>query len=115
MQRVGSQDNYGLFSSLVVAEALPAKATLRRRTLYMAKRCSLAVLVPEDPQNGLWGKGSSLLFRSCLYQLKPVFVVCSHPVKESVHYRVLPDNRFGVSGYWVVPHPIKEGGYIDES
>ena len=42
-----------------------------------------------NPLNHSWGKGSSLVFRASMYNLKPVFVVSSNPPKSSIHYRVL--------------------------
>jgi len=75
----------------------------------------MVVLFPENPRDHCWGKGSSLVFRASMYHLKPVFVVSSTPPKESIHYRVLPSSLFGVvDGYWVVPHPVKEGGTCDD-
>src|SRR4030065_548570 len=56
---------------------LSPKAALRRRTLWLVKRCCLAVLFPEDPCTGQWGPGSRLVYRSCLDQLKPLFVARS--------------------------------------
>lgn len=107
--------SHGLFASVVVPEGLPPKAALHRRTLWMVKRCSLAVLFPENPHDKSWGKGSRLVFKACLYHLKPLFVVCSALPPSSIHYRVLPSSLFGVvEGSWVVPHPISDGGTCDE-
>jgi len=107
---------YGLFASVVVPENIPPKAALHRRTVWMVKRCSMVVLFPENPEHGGgWGKGSKLVFRAALYNLKPLFVVCSSPPPASIHYRVLRSNLFGVvDGWWVVPHPVKEGGLCDD-
>ena len=105
--RVNSPYSYGLFASVVVPKNLTPKAALHRRTIWMVKRCSMAVLFPENPLNQSWGKGSSLVFRASRYNLKPVFVVCSRPPKSSIHYRVLSSSLFGVvEGYWVVPQPF---------
>ena len=75
----------------------------------------LVVLFPESPFDGVWGPGSHLVFRASMYHLKPVFVVSSKAPKESVHYRLAESDLFGVvRGYWVVPHPIEEGGPCDD-
>ena len=114
-QRLKYFHSYGLFASVVVPKNLSPKAALHRRTIWMVKRCSLVVLFPENPRDKSWGKGSSLVFRASMYHLKPVFVVCSTPPRKSIHYRVVSSNLFGVvDGYWVVPHPISDGGTCDE-
>ena len=106
---------YGLFASVVVPKNLRPKAALHRRTVWMVKRCSMVVLFPENPKDGSWGAGSRLVFKAALYNLKPLFVVCSSPPPTSIHYRVLRSNLFGVvDGWWVVPHPVKEGGLCDD-
>ena len=112
--RERSASNYGLFASAVAPEGLSAKAALRRRTLWLVKRSCLVVLFPEDPCTGGWGKGSKLVYRSALDQLKPVFGVCSSAPKGSDHYRVIGSSLYGVAGFWVVPHPVTEGGPCDE-
>ena len=113
--RLNSAYSYGLFASVVVPENLSPKAALHRRTIWMVKRCSMAVLFPENPLDHSWGKGSKLVLRASMYHLKPVFVVSSNPPKSSIHYRVLSSSLFGVvEGWWVVPHPIKEGGTCDD-
>ena len=105
----------GLYAQLVVPEGLAPAAALRRRTLWMVKRCSLIVLLPESPFNGVWGPGSKLVFRSAMYHLKPVFVVSHKAPPQSVHYRVVASDLFGVvRGFWVVPHLLQEGGLCDE-
>jgi len=113
--RMKYSHSYGLFASVVVPKNISPKAALHRRTIWMVKRCSMVVLFPENPKDNSWGKGSSLVFRASVYHLKPVFVVSSTPPKSSIHYRVLPASLFGVvGGYWVVPHPISEGGTCDD-
>ncbi len=87
----------------MVPEGLSPKAALRRRTLWLVKRSCLVVLFPTDPYTGQWGKGSKLVYRSALDQLKPVFVVCPSPPKSSDHRRVIGSCLYGVEGYWVVP------------
>lgn len=108
--------SYGLFASVVVPDNLHPKAALYRRTLWLVRRCAMILLLPENPfNNNRWGKGSSLAFRAAIFHLKPVFVVTGSPPKNSLLYRVLPSDLFGVvQGYWVVPHPIKKGGTCDE-
>jgi len=114
-QRTKPSYSYGLYASVVVPKNLSPKAALHRRTLWMVKRCSMVVLFPECPQDGSWGKGSRLVFQASLYNLKPLFVVSSTPPKNSIHYKVLCSNLFGVVyGFWVVPHPIYDGGACDE-
>ena len=113
--RVKYSYSYGLYASVVVPRNLPPKAALHRRTIWMMKRCCMTVLFPENPRDNSWGNGSKLVFRASMYHLKPVFVVCSTPPKNSIHYRVVSSNLFGVvEGYWVVPHPISDGGTCDE-
>jgi hypothetical protein len=113
-RRIRSLSNYGLFASVVVPKGLSPKAALRRRTLWLVKRCCLVVLFPTDPITGQWGKGSKLVYRVALDQLKPVFVICSSPPKGSDHYRVIGSCLYGAQGFWVVPHPATQGGPCDE-
>ena len=113
-RRVRALSNYGLSASVVVPQGLSPKAALRRRTLWLVKRACMVVLFPEDPATGQWGKGSRLVFRAALDQLKPVFVVCSSSPKGSDHYRVIGSCLYGVEGFWVVPHPVSDGGPCDE-
>ncbi len=55
------------------------------------------------------------MFRSAMYQLKPVFVVSRKAPLQSVHYRVVASNLFAVvRGWWVVPHLLEEGSLCDE-
>ena len=68
-----------------------------------------------DPTIDRWGPGSRLVFRAAMYHLKPVFVAAQDPPPESVHYRLLPADLFGVlRGYWAVPHPFGDGGPCDD-
>ena len=113
--RVRPARSLGLYASVMVPAGLPPAAALRRRTLWMVRRCSLVVLVPVDPTIDRWGPGSRLVFRSAMYHLKPVFVAALDPPPESVHYRLLPADLFGVlRGYWAVPHPFSDGGPCDD-
>ena len=104
-----------LFSTVVVPPGLPAAVALARRTLYLAKRCALLVVFPDDPYTGAWGKGSTLAFGACMSQLKPAFVVSKTPPRPTGLYQVFPASLFGiVSGYWAVPHTVTEGGACDD-
>ncbi len=112
--RVRSLSSYGLSACCVVPPGLSPKAALRRRTLWLVKRCCLAVLFPEDLCTGQWGPGSRLVYRSCLDQLKPLFVVCSTAPRQTEHVRVAGSTLYGIRGFWVVPHPIEDGGPCDD-
>jgi hypothetical protein len=112
--RVRALSGYGLSSCWVVPPGLTPKAALRRRTLWLVKRCCLAVVFPEDPYSGQWGPGSRLVFRACLDQLKPLFVASSGAPPETDHVRVAGSTLYGVAGFWVVPHPIEDGGPCDD-
>ena len=104
----------GLFASVVSPKNLTGKSAVIRRTLWLIKRASLVVLFPDNPNTGKWDKESKIIFNSSLYQLKPVFVVSSHPVGETSYYRVIPSILHEVEGYWAVPEPIEEGGFCDD-
>jgi hypothetical protein len=112
--RVRALSGYGLASCWVVPEGLSPKAALRRRTLWLVKRACLAVLFPEDPDSGQWGPGSRLVFRACLDQLKPLFVASAEAPRQTEHVRVAGSSLYGVAGYWVVPHPLADGGPCDD-
>jgi hypothetical protein len=112
--RVHALSTYGLPALWVVPPGLSPKAALRRRTLWLAKRCVMAVVFPLDPTTGAWGAGSRLAYRACLEQLKPVFVVCPEAPREAECYRVVRSCLYGVEGYWVVPHPVRAGGPCDD-
>ena len=106
---------YGLYAPVVVPEGLSLKAALKRRTVWTVKRCSMAMIFPDDPFTGGWCKSSRLVFRACMYHIKPVFIVTDRPPVSDDYYRILPCSFFGiVAGYWVVPHPIKEGWTCDD-
>ena len=107
-RRFGGED-LGAFA--VVPDDLSPAAALHRRTVWMVRRCGLLVLFPSDPVTGLWGKGSTLAFRTAVYNLKPVFSASPTAPPPSPLYRIYPASLFGiVSGFWVVP----EGGPYDE-
>ena len=104
----------GLASHLVVPAGLSPKAALRRRTLYLVKRCCMAVLFPLDPESGRWGRGSTLVYRAALEQLKPVFVVAEDAPRHALHFQVYASALCGMAGFWAVPHPVADGGLCDE-
>jgi hypothetical protein len=81
--RVRALSSYGLSACWVVPPGLSPKAALRRRTLWLVKRCCLAVLFPEDPCTGQWGPGSRLVYRPRLNSKKGRFMV--HPVSHFFH------------------------------
>jgi hypothetical protein len=113
--RVKSSESRGLFASVVVPDGVSRATALRRRTLWMAKRAELAVLFPDDPLTGRWGRGSSLAFRVVTEQLKPAFVVSSTPPSRSPGYRIVRSSLFGVAeGWWAVPHPLADGTCDEE-
>ena len=113
--RVGQSEDVGLTAGVVVPDGLSAAAALRRRTLWMVKRCVLLILFPDDPATGRWGKGSRLAFQAALFQLKPVFVVTARRPADSPHHRIIADSFFGVmDGYWAVPHPTELGTCDEE-
>ena len=103
----------GLIATKVVPDNLPPKAALHRRTVWMATRCGMLLLFPEDPTTGTWGKGSTLAFETAMYHSKPVFVAKAQPPKESNQYCILPSRLFAtVDGYWIIPRDYEGGvGY----
>ncbi len=113
--RVCASESRGLFASVVVPEGLSPAAALRRRTLWMVKRCEMLVLFPDDPMSGRWGGGSTLAFRAASEQLKPVFVVSRKRPPAAPHYRLIASRLFDVvDGYWAVPHPVAAGTCDEE-
>ena len=111
-RKVGTE---GLLGIKVVPDGLSPAAALHRRTVWMVRRCGLLVLFPADPVFGRWGRGSTLAFRTAVYNLKPVFVSALTAPRHSPLYEIYPASLFGiVSGFWVVPHQIYEGGPCDE-
>ena len=104
-------DSRGVAAYAVVPDGLSPAAALHRRTVWMVRSCGLLVLFPSDPVFGHWGKGSTLAFRTAVYNLKPVFCASPTAPPPSPLYRLYPGSLFGiVSGFWVVP----EGGPYDE-
>ena len=104
----------GLFASVVVPPGLSMAAALHRRTVWMVKRCCMAVLFPEGADRS-WGPGSRLVLRAALEQLKPVFVASGTEPRAPAPAVLLPGSLYGlVGGWWVVPHPIHADGPCDE-
>ena len=102
----------GIAAFTVVPDGLSPAAALHRRTVWMVRSCGLLVLFPSDPVFGRWGKGSTLAFRTAVYNLKPVFAATPAAPRPSPLYRIFPASLFGiVSGFWVIP----EGGPDNES
>ena len=100
-----------LAAGRVVPDGLSPSAALHRRTVWLVRRSSILVLLPDNPKTGRWGRGSTLAFRTAQYNLVPTFVVTVHRPKPISGYLVVPSNLFGiVEGYWVFPHPACEGG-----
>ena len=113
--RARAAHRQGLDAFVVVPDGVSPKVALYRRTLWMVRRCSLAVLWPERPQDLAWGPGSRLVLRSCLANLKPIFVAAGRPPRVPAAYHVRPADLFGVvRGYWVVADPYGEGGTCDD-
>ena len=113
--RAREDEQAGLAAGVVVPQGLSPAAALHRRTLWMVKRCVLLILFPDDPRTGRWGPGSTLAFRTTLFQLKPVFVATQNKPKDSPHYRLIRDSFFGImDGYWAVPHPTELGTCDEE-
>jgi hypothetical protein len=111
-RRIGTE---GLLGIAVVPEGLSPAAALHRRTVWMVRRCGLLVVFPTDPVFARWGRGSTLAFRAAVYNLKPVFCASPTAPRPSPLYKIYPASLFGiVSGFWVVPHPIYQGGPCDE-
>ena len=108
-------DAQGLLGIPVVPLGLSPAAALHRRTVWMVRRAGLLVLFPADPVFGHWGKGSTLAFRTAVYNLKPVFVSAPTAPRPSPLYLIYPAHLLGlVPGFWVIPHQIYEGGPCDE-
>ena len=113
--RARKVDAEGLLGIPVVPLGLSPAAALHRRTVWMVRRCGLVVLFPADPVFGHWGSGSTLAFRTAVYNLKPVFVSAPSAPKPSPLYNIYPASLFGiVPGFWIVPHQIYKGGPCDE-
>ena len=99
----------------VVPPGLSPSSALHRRTVWVVRRCGLLVLFPVNPTTGFWGKGSTLAFRTAVYNLKPVFVVSTSSPPTSPLYQIYASSLLGiVPGFWVVPHQIYVGGPCDE-
>ena len=105
-----------LSAGRVVPDGLTAAAALHRRTVWMVRRSSILVLFPDDRETGRWGRGSTLAYRTARYNLKPLFVVSKHRPKPHVGFLIARATLFGiVDGYWVIPHPVREGGSCEDA
>jgi hypothetical protein len=114
-RRLNKQTTCGLFASCVVPHGLWGTPALVRRTLWLVKRAAMAIVFPDNPKTNAWGKGSALVIKTSLNQLKPVFVVTRYPPKQTRLFLVFPASLFGVvQGYWCVPHLIEPGGMCDQ-
>ena len=81
----------------------------------MVRRAGLLALFPSDSGLGHWGKGSTLAFRTAVYNLKSVVVSAPTVPRSSPLHRIYPADLLGiVPGFWVIPHQIYEGGPCDE-
>ena len=105
-----------LSAGRVVPDGLSAAAALHRRTVWLVRRCSILVLLPDDPETGRWGRGSTLAYRTARYNLKPVFIVSKHRPKPRLGFLIASGTLFGiVDGYWVIPHPVRDGGSCEDA
>ena len=114
-RRAWAARGLGLDAYVVVPRGLSPEVARYRRTLWMVRRCALAILFPDCRQDGTWGAGSRLVFRSALANLKPVFVVTERQPVVPAAYHVLPADLFtAVRGFWVVADPYGDGGTCDD-
>lgn len=94
----------GLKAVCTAGNATSPAAALHHRTVGMISDCTSLILFPDNPRTGIWGRGSSLAFRTAVEQHKRVFVVTTIPPLATRHIRVVPASFCGVvSGYLVVP------------
>ena len=98
--RADIRNTFGLPASMVVPEFLPPREALHKRTVYLVKRTSLAIVFPDNPFSNIWGNGSKLVIRE---SGKPVFVVSDKMLEDSCAYKILPSSLYGIiNGYWVL-------------
>jgi len=110
-RRAWAARRLGLDAFVVVPRGLSPEIARYRRTLWMVRRCALAILFPDCRQDGKWGSLSRLVFRSALANLKPLFVVGERCPAVPAAYHVLPAELFAaVQGYWVVADPYYGDG-----
>jgi len=110
-RRLGSS---GLCALTVAPEGLSPAAALHRRTVWLVRRASLLVLLPDDPITGTRGKGSTLAFTTALFNLKPVFVVTNQPPDPVPSYLIAAGSLCDLApGYWVLPYS-EEGGVCND-
>jgi len=110
-RRARAARSLGLDAFVVVPRGLRPEIARYRRTLWMVRRCVLAVLFPDCRQDGQWGAVSRLVFRTALANLKPLFVVADRCPAVPAAYHILPAELFAtVRGYWVVADPYYGDG-----
>ncbi len=114
-RRAWAARSLGLDAYVVVPRGLSREVARYRRTLWMVRRCALAILFPDCRQDGTWGSGSRLVIRSALANLKPLFIVGERRPVVPAAYHVLPADLFAaVRGFWVVADPYGDGGTCDD-
>ena len=105
----------GLDAYVVVPAGLSREVARYRRTLWMVRRCALAILFPDYRQDGTWDSGSRLVIRSALANLKPLFIVGERRPVVPPAYHVLPADLFAaVRGSWIGADPYGDGGTCDD-
>ena len=105
----------GVCALTVAPEGLSPAAALHRRTVWLVRRASLLVLLPDDPLTGIWGKGSTLAFTTALFNLKPIFVATDQPPDPIPSYLMAAGKLCDlVPGFWVLPYPVEGGVCNDE-
>jgi len=110
-RRAWAARSLGLDAFVVVPRGLSLKIARYRRTLWMVRRCALAILFPDCRPDGAWGSLSRLVFRTALANLKPLFVVGERCPAVPAAYHVLSAELFAaVRGYWVVADPYYGDG-----
>lgn len=111
-KRTDKYYSYNLKSAVVVPKDTKSKkAALHIRTVWMADKCSVAVIFPVSPLSNTWGKGSHLAFRACINNNKPVFVVSEQSPKANSKYKIIESSLFGVvRGFWAFPSSFWEAG-----
>jgi hypothetical protein len=114
-RRAWAARSLGLDAFVVVPRGLAPEVARYRCTLWMVRRCALAILFPDCRHDGEWGSGSRLVFRSALANLKPLFIVSDRCPAVPAAYHVLPADLFAaVRGFWVVADPYGDGGTCDD-
>ena len=114
-RRAWAARGLGLDASVVVPRGLSPEIARYRCTLWMVRRCALAILFPDCRPNGSWGSVSRLVFRASLANLKPLFVVTERrPVVPDAYHVLAADLFAAVRGFWIVADPYGDGGTCDD-